>query len=133
MTEKKKVTIHGEEYTMKRSNLKNIAAVGEILGVDVISDGLGKVNWNAIGKDPAKVQALLSAILENAEGLDSEMTYTEVYLLVMGFTMEGKRADMKMNSDVDILIASIQAMENVPPPASPSTLPSIPVVGEIQG
>ena len=130
MIEKKKVTIHDAEYTMRKANLARIAQVGELLGIDVIADGIGAVKWNAIGKDVQKVRALLDAILENSDGLDAEMTYTEVYFLVMGFCMEGKRAEMRLNNDVDSLIVSMNQAAQSLPAASPSMSQSIPVVGE---
>lgn len=129
------IKVHnGKEYEFSFPNLHRVKKVGDILGANLIKDGLEKIKWEELYDNEKKILESFKIIFktEITDSSIEDFTPADIQLVLYGFFLRVKRASVNVSEDMQTLkdIINHPAGKSVPMGMS-STSQSIPVLTEI--
>ena len=121
-----KITLpNGKTFFFRFPSLRAAKKLGEVLGVDLIREGMCKVDWAALIEDEQKSLGVLNIILTEVdkETIFNELTFGDFSALVLGFFLKAKQANVTFENGLGNLRDLLNnAAELQSPRDSPSTL-----------
>jgi hypothetical protein len=128
-------THNGKEYTFRFASLRQVRKVGVLLGIDILKDGLTKLDFVGLLGDEEKVLALMKQVVtdEVNESCLEDFTLGDFQGMLYGFFLKGKTLSVQFGNELSVLrnIINIPLTESQPQQDTRLTSPSIPVLKEI--
>lgn len=134
MNENKFTTHNGKQVEFRFASLLQVKKVGGLLGIDILRDGVTKLDFANLLEDEKKLLEVLGAIVQGEvkESMLDDFTLGDLQGLILGFFLKGKTLTVKFENGLSGLsdIINLPLGTNHQQDTS-LTSQSIPVVKEI--
>ena len=105
----KVTTKSGKEWTVRLASLRNVKALGQELGINVVKDGLTQLKLGDLIFDDAKLLKVIGMVVDGEVSEDdvSDLTVQDVEFLLIAFFFGTKLVSLQTNEGLAHLKDSI--------------------------
>lgn len=105
------VVIRERVYKLHFASIRRARQLGALLNIDIIRDGIDKLEYTEILVDDEKMKAVLALVLIDADVEDmlNNMTFGDFNAILMSFFLNVLRTSLSLSGELKHLVDSLNA------------------------